>query len=337
MSNQNTDLRFFDPLQSPAKIHGLIDGEYNRVPADVRALMSDDLRNLTPHTAGGRVRFNTNSETLVARLEVLGEPSMAHMPSSGSSGLDFFEGTGQDMKYIATLQPACGQKTLEDEVSLSKGEKLEKTVTIYLPLYNGVHSLEIGLEAGATLTAPPPYTREKPLVFYGSSITQGGSACRTSNSYCALLARYFDSDFINLGFSGNAKGEGFLAEYIAGLDMSCFIMDYDHNAPNPEHLQKTHLPFLQTILAKQPELPIVILSRPDTTFTADDLARRDIVQASYDRLLAEKARVYFVDGGDLFGTADRDCCTVDGCHPNDLGFYRMAQVVKPVLAKALGL
>ena len=337
MSNQNTDLRFFDPLQSPAKIHGLIDGEYNRVPADVRALMSDDLRNLTPHTAGGRVRFNTNSETLVARLEVLGEPSMAHMPSSGSSGLDFFEGTGQDMKYIATLQPACGQKTLEDEVSLSKGEKLEKTVTIYLPLYNGVHSLEIGLEAGATLTAPPPYTREKPLVFYGSSITQGGSACRTSNSYCALLARYFDSDFINLGFSGNAKGEGFLAEYIAGLDMSCFIMDYDHNAPNPEHLQKTHLPFLQTILAKQPKLPVIMLSKPDTGFSAIDLARRDIVRASYDRLLAEKARVYFIDGGDLFGTADRDCCTVDGTHPNDLGFYRMAQVVKPVLKKALGL
>lgn len=334
MPNSNTNLTFFDPMQSAAKIYGLIGGEYNRAPADVRALMNEGLRGLSFNTSGGRIRFNTNSERLGVKLEVLGEPSMSHMPSSGSSGMDFFEGTGKALKYIATRQPECGQKKMETELTLAKGEK---TLTLYLPLYNGVHSLKIGVEAGATVTAPPTYTREKPIVFYGSSITQGGCAARTSNSYCAMLARHFDHDFINLGFSGAARGEEFMAEYIAGLDISCFVMDYDHNAPNPEYLQETHLPFLQTILAKQPELPVVILSRPDTLFSADDLARRDIVKASYERLLAENHRVYFVDGGDLFGTADRDCCTVDGCHPNDLGFYRMAQTVKPLLAKALGL
>lgn len=334
MQEENKNITFFDPLHSPAKIYGLIAGEYSRVPAEVRALMHDGLRDLSFQTSGGRIRFNTNSEKLTVNMEVLDEPGMAHMPSSGSSGLDFFEGVGQEMKYIATRQPACGQKNLETEVSLSKGDK---TITIYLPLYNGVHSLQIGVEAGATVTAPPPYARAKPIVFYGSSITQGGCATRTANSYCAMLARYFDHDFINLGFSGAARGEQFMAEYIAELDMSCFVMDYDHNAPNPEHLQETHLPFLQTILAKQPELPVIILSKPDTSFSAIDLARRDIVRASYERLLAEKYHVYFIDGGDLFGTADRDCCTVDGTHPNDLGFYRMAQVVKPVLAKALGL
>ncbi len=330
----NTDLAFFDPLKSDAQIHGLIAGEYSRVPAEVRALMHDGLRDLSFQTSGGRIRFNTNSETLAVKMKVLGEPSMSHMPSSGCAGLDIFEGTGKNMKYIATRQPDCGQKRLSTELSLAKGEK---TITLYLPLYNGIHSLQIGVEAGATVTPPPPYRRAKPLVFYGSSITQGGCASRTANSYCAMVARYFDSDFINLGFSGAAKGEPFMADHIAGLHMSCFIMDYDHNAPTPEHLQKTHLPFLQTILAKQPELPIVILSKPDTTFTANDLARRDIVKASYDRLRAENFRVYFIDGGDLFGSVDRDCCTVDGTHPNDLGFYRMAQVVKPVLAKALGL
>ena len=334
MQEENKNIIFFDPQQSPAKIHGLIAGEYNRVPADVRALMSDGLRDLSCQTSGGRIRFNTNSDILVAHVEVLNEPSMAHMPSSGSAGLDIFEGTGKEMKYIATRQPDCGKKRLDAEVSLAKGEK---TLTLYLPLYNGVHSLQIGLAAGATLTAPPPYRRAKPLVFYGSSITQGGCASRPANSYCAMVARYLDSDFINLGFSGGAKGEPFMADHIAGLDMSCFIMDYDHNAPTPEHLQKTHLPFLQTILAKQPELPVVILSKPDTTFTANDLARRDIIKASYNRLRAEHYDVHFIDGGDLFGTDFRDSCTVDGTHPNDLGYYRMAQVVKPVLAKALGL
>ncbi len=331
MDNKTT-LSFFDPMKSAAKVYGLVPGKYCRVPDSVLALMNEGLKGLSIQTSGGRIRFNTNSEKLAVLLEVLDEPAMAHMPSSGSSGLDFFEGTGKDMKYIATRQPACGQKKLEAEAVLSTGET---TVTIYLPLYNGVGSLQIGVEAGASVTAPPPYTNEKPIVFYGSSITQGGCASRTSNSYCAMLARRFDSDFINLGFSGSAQGEQYIAEYIGNLKMSCFILDYDHNAPNAEHLLKTHLPFLRTILAKQPELPVIMLSKPDTNFTENDLARRDIVKASYEALLAEHYNVQFVDGGDLFGTDFRDCCTVDGCHPNDLGFYRMAQAVIPALGKAL--
>ena len=329
----NTDISFFDPLKSNAQIHGLVAGEYSRVPAAVRALMSDDLRDLSFKTAGGRIRFNTDSEILALKMEVTNEPNMPHMPPSGSAGLDIFEGTGKNMKYIATRQPDCGKKRLGAELPLAKGEK---TLTLYLPLYNSIYSLKIGVEAGATVTPPPPYRRARPLVFYGSSITQGGCASRAANSYCAMVARYFESDFINLGFSGAAKGELFMADHIAGLHMSCFIMDYDHNAPNPEHLQKTHLPFLQSILAKQPELPIVILSKPDTTFTANDLARRDIIKASYDRLRAEHYDVHFIDGGDLFGTDFRDSCTVDGCHPNDLGFYRMAQGVLPVVGEVLG-
>ncbi|MEI6579475.1 MAG: SGNH/GDSL hydrolase family protein [Eubacteriales bacterium] len=323
---------YFDPMKSHAKIYGLIPGEYARAPEAVRKLMNEGLRGLSLHTSGGRIRFNTNSEKLAVKMEVTGNADMSHMPLSGSSGLDFFEGTGKNMKYITTRQPTCSQKKLETEVALSKGEK---TVTIYLPLYNGVRSLKIGLEKGASVTAPPPYTFEKPVVFYGSSITQGGCATRTANSYCAMLAKIFDSDFINLGFSGSAQGEPFMAEYIAGLDMSCFILDYDHNAPNADHLRKTHLPFVQTILAKQPKLPIIMLSKPDTNFTTD-LERRDVVLDSYKWMVANGYEAYFVDGGDLFGTAGRDCCTVDGCHPNDLGFYRMAEAVVPALGKVLG-
>lgn len=332
MDNKNT-LSFFDPMKSAAKVYGLVPGKYCRVPDSVLALMSEGLKGLSIQTSGGRIRFNTNSEKLVVLLEVLDEPAMAHMPSSGSSGLDFFEGTGKDMKYIATRQPACGQKKLEAEVMLSSGDK---TVTIYLPLYNGVRSLQIGVENGASVTAPPPYTNEKPIVFYGSSITQGGCATRTSNCYCAMLARQFDSDFINLGFSGSAQGEQYMAEYIAGLEMSCFILDYDHNAPTAEHLRKTHLPFIKTILEKQPKLPIIMLSKPDTNFTENDLERREIVFESYMWMITNNYEATFVDGGLLFGTAGRDCCTVDGCHPNDLGFYRMAQAVIPALGKALG-
>ena len=254
------------------------------------------------------------------------------MPLSGSAGLDIFADCGDGLKYAATKQPAFGRTRLEAEVPLPKGEK---NVTIYLPLYNGVKSLKIGTEKGASLGAPPPYTHEKPVVFYGSSITQGGCASRTSNSYCALLARRLDSDFINLGFSGSAKGEAYMADYIAGLAMSCFVYDYDHNAPDAAWLKKTHRPFLEAILEKQPELPVILLSKPDTNFGPADLERRDIILDTYRWMKENGLRADFIDGGDLFGAAGRDCCTVDGCHPNDLGFYRMAEAVYPALSRIL--
>lgn len=332
MEGGNASIRFFDPLESEAKVYGLTGNGYCRVPDCVLERMSKDLVGLAWQTSGGRIRFRTDSDELHVKMEVLNEPSMPHMPSSGSSGLDFFEGVGTDMRYIATRQPACGQKELEAEIALSKGEK---TVTVYLPLYNGVRSLQCGIAQGASLSAPPPYSREKPMVFYGSSITQGGCASRTSNSYCAMLARHFESDFINLGFSGNAKGELFMAEYIAGLEMSCFVLDYDHNAPDAAHLRETHLPFLQTILERQPKLPVLMLSRPDTKGSPAGNERRDIVRESYLWAKQRGFNVFFIDGAELFGNRDRDCCTVDGCHPNDLGFYRMAQTVEPVMAKVL--
>lgn len=324
----------FDPMNSAAKIYGLTPGEYNRAPEHLREKMNGNLRALSVNTSGGRIRFNTDSEKLSLHMDLTDLPGFSHMPASGSSGLDIFVGSGKNMTYAATRQPQCNRKRLKEEVTLSKGEK---TVTIYLPLYNGVKALKIGIENGTRLNAPTPYTFEKPVVFYGSSITQGGCACRTSNSYCALAARYFDSDFTNLGFSGNAKGEPYMAEYIAGLEMSCFVLDYDHNAPDAENLRKTHLPFLQTILKAQPELPVIIMSKPDTNFSSTDNERRDIVKASYLAVKDKHPKVQFIDGGTLFGSDFRESCTVDGCHPNDLGFYRMAKAVIPALEKALGL
>ena len=332
MEGGGTQVRYFDPMKSEAMVYGLAGRGYCRMPDSILDRMNENLAGLARQTSGGRIRFRTDSEKLFVQLEVLSEPSMPHMPSSGSSGLDFFEGDGGDMKYIGTRQPVCGQKELEAEIQLSRGEK---TVTVYLPLYNGVRSLQFGIAQGASLSSPQPYQHEKPIVFYGSSITQGGCASRTSNNYCAMLAKRFDSDFINLGFSGNAKGELYMAEYIAGLDMSCFVLDYDHNAPDAGHLRGTHLPFLQTVLERQPQLPVLMMSRPDTKRSPADNERRDIVRDSYLWAKERGFNVFFIDGADLFGERDRDCCTVDGCHPNDLGFYRMAEIVEPIMADIL--
>jgi hypothetical protein len=143
-------------------------------------------------------------------------------------------------------------------------------------------------------------------------------------------------DYYNFGFSGNARGDIELAEYISGIDMSIFVYDYDHNAPTPEHLSNTHEPFFKLIREKNPDLPIVMMTRPSITYTEEDKKRREIVRRTYENALSCKDKnVYFIDGESFFGDSDREICTIDRIHPNDLGFYKMASVIEPVIKAIL--
>ncbi|MDE5699279.1 MAG: SGNH/GDSL hydrolase family protein, partial [Lachnospiraceae bacterium] len=229
-------LHFQDVRNTPARIYGLIEGEYARLPAALRPFASEKLLILQGNTSGGRVRFLTDSRRLGLRMIVTDSEGFPHMAYSGYAGIDCYLGEGPDPEYLGTRWPPLGERLLESEFELPGTLSL---VTLYLPLYDGIKLLELGLEPDAALLAPPPYTRETPIVFYGSSITQGGCASRSSNTYCALVSRWLDSDFYCLGFSGNAKGEQWMAEYIAQLSMSCFVYDYDHNAPSPDYLRQT--------------------------------------------------------------------------------------------------
>ncbi len=196
----------------------------------------------------------------------------------------------------------------------------------------------MGFRAESEVRAPSEYRLPLPFVTYGSSITQGGCASRPGNSNQGQLSRWLDSDYQNLGFSGSARGEPAMAEYIAGLDMSAFVLDYDHNAPDPDHLAKTHEPFFRAVRSKNPGLPVIMVSKPDfDNNPADSAARRDIIRGTYENAVrAGDRQVWFVDGESLFGPEDRWACTVDTVHPNVLGFYRMAKGIYPALREALG-
>ena len=180
------------------------------------------------------------------------------------------------------------------------------------------------------------YALEKPVLYYGSSITQGGCASRPGNAYQAMISRRLDADFINLGFSGNAKAETVMCEYLASLDASVFVCEYDHNAPNADHLAKTHRPLYETYRAAHPDVPIVFVTKPDFHPGTEDERRRRIVIDTYEYALSVGDRkVSFVDGAHLFDGPFADSCTVDGCHPNDLGFFRMAQKIGDAVEAAL--
>lgn len=326
-------LLFQDVRHTPACIHGLIEGEYARLPAALRPLASGKLLPMQYSTSGGRVRFLTDSRRLGLRMLASNASGLYNMAYTGYAGIDCYLGEGPGARYLATRCPPLGERFLESEIPLPGTLSL---VTLYLPLYSGIERMELGIEPGAALLAPAPYTHEKSIVFYGSSITQGGCASRPSNSYCALVSRWLDSDFTCLGFSGGAKGESWMAEYIASLSMSCFVYDYDYNAPSPEYLRQTHRLFLETILNKNPELPVVALSRPNPDLSGPDAERREIVEETCAWAAAQGVRIWFVDGAQILGDWGRDSCTVDGIHPNDLGFWRMAESVLPCLREALG-
>ena len=326
------------------------DKVFCRLPQAVISRFNENLRELCWHTAGAKIRFRTDSPVVVVRAKLRNEPAMSHMPDTGSSGFDLFCGTGRCRHFIGVARSLGAEKQFSTLLLDVQGRSEEeypaaacipgtymRELSLNFPLYNGVESLEIGLVPGSTVLPPAPYALDKPVLFYGSSITQGGCASRPGNCYSNLLAKWLDIPTVNYGFSGNAKGEPEMAELIASIPMSCFVMDYDHNAPNPQHLRETHYPFYRLIREKWPKLPIIMVTKPDLGGRNSELRERlSIIHANYERGLAEGDKhLFFVNGQDLFGEYCRDCCTVDGCHPNDLGFFRMAEKLEPTLRRAL--
>lgn len=342
-SVQGTELAFYDVCQPPFALSGLAffsaERQFCRMPQASLGAQNSGVQQLAWHTAGAQLRFCSDSSVMALQVEWRSNAIMSHMPNSGQSGFDLYVGSGSSKRYVQTFIPPAGQK---EYTGFLYQNKLAATgmmeATVNFPLYNGINSMRIGLLPEAKILPPPPFSLPKPLLFYGSSITQGGCASRPGNAYCQMIARRFDAECLNFGFSGNARGELAMAEVIASLDLAAFIYDYDHNAPTAEHLQETHAPFFQLIRQRRPELPVIMVSRPAVDLNPVECDRRKaIIKETYlQALAAGDRRVYFVDGLLLFGTSDRDACTVDGCHPNDLGFYRMAEAITPMVEKALG-
>lgn len=334
---------FYDVALEPSLVYGLpwfdkkAEFSFCRIPPNKLDLFSEGVRELAWHTSGVRLKFRTDSPTVALDVKLRSGYDMSHMPRTGISGFDFYKGSWPDRKYIKTIMPDSGAEEYRGEACSDNSG--EEEWLIFFPLYNGVKSLQLGIKEGCSLEMAEPYAVSRPVVFYGSSITQGGCASRTGNAYHNIISRWLDADIYNLGFSGNAMGEPEMAEYISFIDMSALVMDYDHNAPTVEHLAETHEPFFRHIRAKRPDLPVIFISKPDfDSDVAGNNVRREVILKTYrNAVSAGDKNVYYIDGEQLFGTEDRDSCTVDGCHPNDLGFMRMAQVILPVLKKALNI
>lgn len=339
---QEKDVVWKNALDRPFSLHGVsydeIAERYARMPDEIASQVSDGVRGLSTHTAGGRIRFITDSPYVAVKAVVPSGCVMSHMPINGSHGFSLYQNGKYVFRFsnVATNIVNTGNPLSAVEGIYFSPHNGGKEYELYFPLYNGVKHLFIGTKEGYSIQDPAPYPCAKKAVFYGSSITQGGCASHAGNDYESHLSRWLGFDFINLGFSGNGKAEPIMCDYLADMHADVYVLDYDHNAPSVAHLQATHLPLYETIRKKNPNAPIVFISRPDWDKDPNCPARRQVIQNTYETAKARgDKKVWFIDGETLFGTDDRDACTVDNCHPNDLGFYRMAQTIRPVLAETL--
>lgn len=317
-------------------------GCYYRMKREIADQVSPGVKVLARCTVGGRIRFRTNSPYITARVKSVKLNMSWNYSLFARCGLCVYVNGIYDGYFRAGFKQ---WEDAENDVMYYDGiyyarENGVYDVEIYMPNYSEkIYEVEIGLKDGCQLYPAKPYTYDKPIVFYGTSMTQGACVSRAGNDYTSILSRMCDSDFINLGFSGNGKGEPIMADYLADLDPSIYVLDYDGNVPTVEALIASHMPMYRKIRAKHPTTPIVLITIPALERNEVKMSmsgKREVIYNNYLTMKAEgDENVYFVDGRTLLGDEDPEAGFADLLHPNDLGYYRIAKSLKPLFAEIL--
>jgi lysophospholipase L1-like esterase len=315
-----------------------VQSPFDRLPAKAEGIVKDRVWALARHTSGLNVQFSTNAKSIWVRWTVSNERlAMSHMPATGVSGVDLYVKRGNVWLFAAAGRPSAYPT---NEVRLVRGSGMRAArYRLYFPLYNGVTSLEVGVDAQATFKVEPPRT-SPPIVFYGTSITQGGCASRPGMSYVAILGRRLDVPVLNLGFSGSGKAEPEVARLVAELDPAVLVLDPLGNL-FPSEVSERLPHFIEVIRQSHPELPILLNENLYYPTTAIDAARENRVNDSNRRLQeilrqrqAEGDRWIEIIPASNLTLLDGDG-TVDGTHPTDLGMKLMADAFEPSLRRAL--
>ena len=297
------------------------------------------------HTSGGTIRFRTNAESITITATMQNAIATGdRFTLRGVAGFDVYVGTGTDRQYVGgRMQTFTSTSMVEETITLPYGVEGYNEVLINMPLYCGISNITITFPEDALIASPLSRDLSYPILFYGSSITQGACASRPGLAYTNMVCRMLNADCRNLGYSEGAYGEDEMIAYIANEQMSAFVMDYDHNA-TLSGLEETHYKLYKAVRDAHPDIPIVMLSRPVFTSVPDfavgdeDLERIAIVKATYEAALAAgDENVYFINGYESFFPMMEmaDIYTSDMRHPNDVGMYYMGLAVYKTLSSAL--
>jgi len=342
-----TSLRWIELVNPQLQVNGLPwysenGGKLFRLPERLKDTYRKPVWELAQSPSGGRIRFRTDSPTLAIRLEYPSPPpDDTSMHAFGQAGVDLYIGQVYWGTVTADKSAKAGKVFEHCYFDLGGRPRIEREITLYLPLYMPVKVLALGVDAQATMRPPRAFALAKPVVFYGTSITQGGCASRPGMAYQAILGRRLNLDFVNLGFSGNGKGEPEVAQTAAANDAAAFVLDFAQNNQSVAALQQVYAPFIETLRAKHPDTPILaitpIYSASELLDSVRNEGMRGLIRNVVSRRIADGDRnLQLVEGTDLLGPSRGDGL-VDGTHPNDLGFEWMAEGLATRLAQVLGL
>lgn len=298
---------------------------YDRLPASYKNKVRKPVWDLSKNSAGISIRFNTNSSSVKVKWALLNDTKMNHMAETGIKGIDLYCKVNGVWTYVNTGRPTAKENESTLISSLSPGEREFK---LYLPLYDGTTKVEIGIESGSVIKKPAA-DKQLPIVFYGTSILQGGCASRPGMAFTSIISRKLNVDCINFGFSGNGKMDPPVAELISGIKASYYVIDC---LPNMTAKQVTDsvIPLAKTIRAKNPKTPIVFVENVEYTraiFQADLKKsmneKNQALKTEFNKLVqgGMKDLIYIPAAGSI-GTDNEG--TVDGTHLTDLGFLRYA-------------
>jgi hypothetical protein len=340
-SAEPDSLRYVDASAFTLIGKGFSDTEtrYERLPVRLKDISRPPVWSLSKNCSGMAIRFRTDSPIIAAKWEVTRDVVMNHFTPTGIKGLDLYCLNRGKWQFVNSARPTGKSSSA---VIINHMNKEVKEFMLYLPLYDGLSKLEIGIEQEASIAGPTDDSPKmgKPVVFYGTSITQGGCATRPGMSYPSILSRMLDREIINLGFSGNGRLDLEIAEVMAELDASCFVIDCLPNVTE-ELMKEKYVRFLEIIREKKPTTPLILVENIHYTHLDFD--------QEVSRLIDGKNRLLFSIWKKLKQNGDKNLFiikadgligkdlegTVDGVHLTDLGFLRMAENMYPLIKRRL--
>ncbi|MBE6685798.1 MAG: hypothetical protein E7591_01030 [Ruminococcaceae bacterium] len=319
-------MKHFTHNDYPVKLHGLTK-DFRRLPDGFHETLNHVAATLSSgFSAGGRVRFATDSKSIEVSVSLCPYERLGIFTLSGQAGCAVY----LNNRYTKTYSPENDGDTKYRFV-IENNEGYSE-ITILLPIYTTVRSMDIAIEDNAEIREAKDYKITKPVVFYGSSITNGVAASSPHNTFPERLSRKYGFDYYNYGFAGGCRGEVAVADHINKIDMTMLVYGYDHNASTAEELEERHQRFFKRIREVHPKLPVLILSKPDfANDPVNNALRRDVIYHTYSEAQREgDENVYFFDGSYAYGNLSIRESTADGIHPIDSTFEHFANILSPV-------
>ena len=325
-------------IEGTAISDSLKESPYDRLPISYKEKVRDPVWDLSKASAGITVRFHSNSTSINLKWTVLNDLDMSHMAATGIKGIDLYTKYNNKWRYVTTAGALVGLKAYQNKSILADSineYELIKNMTpefreykLFLPLYDGVTKLEVGIDSAASIEKATP-TTEKPIVFYGTSITQGGCASRPGMAHTNIISRKLDVDCINYGFSGNGRMETPIVELISEIDARFYVIECLQNMDS-EQVKKRVTPLVEIIRNKNSDTPIIFVENMmyktaflDKTIEAELINENLALKNEFENILKNGFQnIYYIKDMKIDDLDNEG--TVDGVHLTDLGFLRSA-------------